>query len=116
MRHACPASRRIYRAVVVQIDALPALEPRLALSPRVLVVVRSASGRAPDAAVLRQAFGLSPSEALIALELYAGRSREEIAAVRGAAVGTVRQQVKTVLHKAGVSREADLLMAIRRLG
>lgn len=102
--------------VVVQIDALPALEPRLALSPRVLVVVRSASGRAPDAAVLRQAFGLSPSEALIALELYAGRSREEIAAARGAAVGTVRQQVKTVLHKAGVSREADLLMAIRRLG
>lgn len=102
-------------ATVVQIDAMPALEPRLTFSPRVLIVVRTASQRAPTTALLRRAFGFSQSEAAIALDLYAGRSREDIAAARGAALGTVRQQVKAILHKASVNREADLLIALRRL-
>jgi DNA-binding CsgD family transcriptional regulator len=38
-----------------------------------------------------------------------GASREEIARSRGRAVGTVRNQLKSIFSKLGVSREAELV-------
>jgi DNA-binding CsgD family transcriptional regulator len=104
------------RRLVLQINALPTLDWNFAFTPRVLVVARSASVRRPDAAVLRAAFGLTPSEAAIALALAAGGTREAIAEARGASVGTVRQQVKTIFAKVGVSREPELILAVQGLG
>jgi DNA-binding CsgD family transcriptional regulator len=101
--------------LVVQVDALPATDWALAFAPRVLVVVRSASTRPVSVAVLLRAFDLTATEAAIALDLAAGHSREAIALARRVSLATVRQQIKAILQKAGVSCEAELILAIKAL-
>lgn len=81
---------------------------------RLMVIVRQGPRR-PSADVLRLAFGLTQAEAEIALALAAGQPRELIAAHRGAALGTLRQQVKAIFAKVGVSREAELVVAVHGL-
>lgn len=102
--------------LVVQVDPLPSTDWGLAFAPRVLVVVRNASTRQAPLSVLLRAFDLTPAEAAVALDLAAGRSREAIASERRVSLSTVRQQVKAILQKAGVSREAELVLAIKALG
>jgi len=102
--------------LVVQVDPLPATDWGLAIAPKVLVVVRSASTRAVPMHVLLEAYDFTPTEAAIALDLAAGRSREAIAAARRVSLATVRQHIKAILQKAGVSREAELVLAIKALG
>jgi DNA-binding CsgD family transcriptional regulator len=102
--------------LVVQVDRLGPTDWGLALAPRVLVVVRSASTRAVPMDVLLKAFDFTPTEAAIALDLAAGRSREAIAVARRVSLATVRQQVKAILRKADVGREAELVLTIKALG
>jgi DNA-binding CsgD family transcriptional regulator/PAS domain-containing protein len=66
---------------------------------------------APD--LLRQLFGLSPAEAALAVELLRGKRVDEVAAVRGVRMPTVRTQLQSVLAKTGCERQSDL---VRRLG
>jgi DNA-binding CsgD family transcriptional regulator len=81
-----------------------------------LVVVRDPDAEAGDLAErLRALFGLTAAEAAVACELVAGRSPEEIAQVRGASVQTVRQQLKAVAAKMGVSRQAEIVAQIALL-
>lgn len=54
-------------------------------------------------------WGLTPAERDVALMALKGLSNEEIAAVRGAAEGTVRAQSARVFAKAGVSGRAQLM-------
>lgn len=54
------------------------------------------------------AWGLTPSERDVALLILKGLENKEIAAVRGAAPGTVRAQSARVYAKAGVSGRAQL--------
>lgn len=83
--------------------------------PRFLVIVKEGPGR-PSAELLRLAFGFTAAEAEIALALAAGKPRQRVALQRGVSLGTLRQQVKSIFAKAGVSREADLILAIQALG
>ncbi len=69
----------------------------------------------PAAAVLSRAFGLSPSETLIAQALAAGQTPGEVARNRGTRLGTVRQQVKTIMGKLDVHRQADLVRILSKL-
>ncbi len=54
-------------------------------------------------------WGLTPAERDVALMALKGLSNDEIAAVRGAAAGTVRAQSARVFAKAGVSGRAQLM-------
>lgn len=67
-------------------------------------------GEAQDAGRdrLMHIYGLTPTEAAIAVALIQGRSIRDIAAARGSTAETVRGQVKLVLHKTGSPRQADL--------
>lgn len=104
------------RPLNLQVDALPPTDWVLPFAPRVLVMVRSRSTRRASEDTVREAFGLTAREASIALELASGLSRETIAQARGVSLATVRQQIKTILQKAGVRREAELIVAVRDLG
>lgn len=73
-----------------------------------LVTVAETLPRLPVEA-LRHGFGLSPAEAEIAAALARGRSLEEIAVERAAALGTVRSQLKGVFTKLDVSSQAQLV-------
>ena len=86
------------------------------IAPRVLVVVRGPRGAAARrAAILSAAYGLTPAEAEIALQLADGKPPDVIATGRGVAVGTVRAQTKTILAKIGVRRQLELAARLNQL-
>lgn len=106
--HGLPLAASIY--------ALPATEWSLRHVPHVIVVLRARTTSAATlGAMLRTTYGLTQAEAEIAVAIDAGVERHAIAAARGAALGTVRQQIKTIFAKLGVRREAELLTLIAAL-
>ncbi|UVO54974.1 helix-turn-helix transcriptional regulator [Sphingomonas sp. SUN039] len=74
--------------------------------------------RAPDAALLRSLFDLTPAEARVAAGLAEGQSLEEIALASGIAFETVRKQLRGVFEKTGCNRQAEVatLLASVKVG
>ena len=74
--------------------------------------------RAPDLALLRSLFDMTPAEARVAAGLAEGRSLEEIALDGHVTVETVRKQLRGVFEKTGCSRQAEVatLLANVKLG
>jgi DNA-binding CsgD family transcriptional regulator len=64
---------------------------------------------------LAQMFGLTRAESSITSWLVSGRSIDEYAQYRGISLETARSQLKTVLSKTGMSRQAQLVAALARL-
>jgi DNA-binding CsgD family transcriptional regulator len=64
---------------------------------------------------LSQLFGLTPTESSVTNWLVAGRTIDEYAQHRGVSLATVRSQLKAVLSKTGMSRQAQLVAALSRL-
>ena len=58
---------------------------------------------------LRQAFGLSATEADVARLFFKTCNLQEVAALRQASLHTVRTQMKTIQSKTGASSQADLI-------
>jgi len=56
---------------------------------------------------------LTPAERRVLEHLCAGYSNKEIAATLGKAEPTVKHQVSSILHKAGLSSRARLIAALR---
>jgi DNA-binding CsgD family transcriptional regulator len=65
--------------------------------------------------VLRELYRLTPAETDVANGLLLGYTLEEIAGLRRSAVATVRQQLKSVLHKTGTARQGDLVRLLMTL-
>jgi len=59
--------------------------------------------------ILAEDFGLSPSEAAICELVADGNPPEQIAALRGSAVATVRTQLKKIMAKTGSHSQVDLV-------
>jgi DNA-binding CsgD family transcriptional regulator len=100
------------------VDVMPLPRQRLELrfDARALLVVRSQAGdEGRRAAVLRDSFGFTPAEVEIALALARGMKAEAIASRRGVSVGTVRVQIKSLLAKAGVNRQVELVARLTRI-
>jgi DNA-binding CsgD family transcriptional regulator len=81
----------------------------------ILVVTLPEMPRLPEAATLRAAFGLTPAEARVALALAGGADAKAIAAASGTSADTVRLQVKAVLAKTGMPRQAALVALLHRM-
>jgi len=81
--------------------------------PAVIIYVSEAATRrlASDQLVAR-IFGLSPTEARLAMHLANGMSLAEAAAALGLAESSVRTYTKYVFAKLGVSRQADLVRLV----
>ena len=100
------------------VDVMPLPRQRLELrfDARALLVVRSETGNEQRrATVLRDNFGFTPAEVQIALALVRGMKAEAIAKERGVSVGTVRVQIKSLLAKAGVNRQMELVARVARI-
>jgi DNA-binding CsgD family transcriptional regulator len=82
-------------AVLVTIDV-----PRAAARPEVL------------AAHLQEAFGLSPSEADIAIRLADGATTSEISEQRRSTIATVRTQVKNIMFKMDARKQGDVVRTV----
>lgn len=102
--------------VLCELFRLPRREWDFGFDPRVLVVARRAADiPAARAAPLRSALGLTAAEAEIALRLANGEAREDIAAERGTSAQTLGTQIKSILRKSDVGREAELTALVNRL-
>jgi DNA-binding CsgD family transcriptional regulator len=69
----------------------------------------------PHCGMLEQAFGLTQTEAEVAIGVAAGRTLSKIAAERGVKIGTVRAHLKTIFSKTHSRTQADLTRVVMRL-
>lgn len=88
-------------------------EIRALLGPgrgRAALLTLADPARAPrlDPQTLRQAFGLTPAEAAVALGILDGAEPRRIAAETGVGIATVRSHLLRVFEKTGVHRQVDL--------
>jgi len=75
----------------------------------ILIVTPLTLHTPPNAAVLQTLFDLTPAEARVARGIGEGRTVEAIAEAFGLSRETIRSQLKAVLGKTGVGRQADLV-------
>lgn len=102
--------------LVLEVAPLPRQEHSLLCEPRALVLVRGGHADPERGkALLQAAYRLSPAEADIALRLADGLSPEAIAAIRGASLGTVRSQLRSIYAKLGAHHLGELLARVNQL-
>lgn len=102
--------------VALEVVALPSAPFQFGFVPRVLVIApRREDSSKRRAAILRAAYGLTPAETEVALQLAAGNTAERISADRNVALGTVRVQIKAIQRKLNVRRQVELVAAINKL-
>lgn len=65
--------------------------------------------------VLRSLYNFTHSEAEIANGLLMTYTTEEIALLRRVSIGTVRQQIKTMLHKTATTRQSEMMRLLMAL-
>jgi len=81
-----------------------------------VVAVRNGGAKSPRLAErVRALFRLGPAEADIAVQLAHGYDIQEIAAVRGVTINTIRTQLASAMVKVGVRRQAELVAAVAGL-
>lgn len=60
-------------------------------------------------------FALTPSEAKVALALYAGQEADELAELRNVAIGTIRSQIKSLLSKTRMRNQKRLIALLSQI-
>jgi DNA-binding CsgD family transcriptional regulator/PAS domain-containing protein len=69
----------------------------------------------PAAALLEQAFGLTPAEARLAAKLAAGATLPAISRSEKVSRETLRSRLKAIFDKTGTSRQAELALLLSRI-
>ncbi len=82
----------------------------------VLTLVDPNDRPAPAPGLWREAFNLTPCEAALAALLMAGHSLESAAATRDCRPATLRVHLRGIFAKTDVSRQADLVALLARIG
>jgi DNA-binding CsgD family transcriptional regulator/PAS domain-containing protein len=80
--------------------------------PLAMVIVTDPDAQSVSASDLADCFGLSPAESRLALALMTGKKLADIALVFGVRITTLRTQLSSILRKAGVKRQIDLLRVL----
>jgi len=81
----------------------------------ILVIADSDAMQPPSAATLRLVYDLTPAEARLAMALGSGTDLAAYAATADVSKETVRNQLKAVFGKVGVSRQAELAAVLSAL-
>jgi DNA-binding CsgD family transcriptional regulator len=80
--------------------------------PMALIIVVDPEARRPKADDLSAYFGLSLAECRLAVQLMSGKPLGAIAAESGASMATLRSQLRSILKKIKVERQADLFLVL----
>ena len=80
--------------------------------PMALIIVVDPEARCPKADDLSAYFGLSFAESRLAIQLMSGKPLGVIAAESGASTATLRTQLRSILKKVNVERQAELLLVL----
>lgn len=84
-------------------------------STALVVIVDPELGAVPDTTVLRQLFGLTRSEADVAVRVMLGESPRQIAETLSVSFNTVRTHLSHVYDKTDTHRQSDLVRLLVRL-
>jgi len=95
--------------VIHMIPIVAKARDRLGSDGILMLVAESENVSIPDGDLLRLLFDLTPTEALLTRNIVEGATLADVAVARGVSEATVRTQLKSIFHKTGVSRQADLL-------
>jgi|GEM_PF-6197589 len=81
-----------------------------------LVLHRAVEPNTPHVpGLLRQAFGLTRAEAVVATMIAGGHTPAEIATHRNVSVETIRAQLRVLYAKTGTNRQAELVRLVHRV-
>ena len=80
-----------------------------------LIIVVDPEARCPKADDLSAYFGLSFAESRLAIQLMSGKPLGAVAAESGASKATLRSQLRSILKKIKVERQADLFLVLGRV-
>jgi DNA-binding CsgD family transcriptional regulator len=80
--------------------------------PAAILFVRDPEYATPQAAALRELFGLTPAEASLAAALARGQSLDRVATSQGITLHTARGYLKSVFAKTGTNRQSQLVALI----
>jgi len=80
----------------------------------VLAITPETAPRLPGVE-LEKLYSLTPSEGRVATAIAGGKTVREVAKENGTSVGTVRNQLKAIYSKMGVSRQSDLVIVISNI-
>jgi DNA-binding CsgD family transcriptional regulator/tetratricopeptide (TPR) repeat protein len=112
----CPrrSSARALQVLVAPAQSSPALAlDRAERSARVVVIVSDPDDAPlPDASVLERLFDLTPTQARLAAAIASGLTSAEYADEYGVRVSTARQQLKELMARVGVHRQAELVRVL----
>jgi DNA-binding CsgD family transcriptional regulator len=106
---AIPATHELPARIVHVIPVRKTANVMFAAAACMLVITAVARPKIASAGLLADLFDLTPAEARVAHGIAAGKTVNEVANEAGLAATTVRQQLKSVFGKTGVSRQADLV-------
>lgn len=81
----------------------------------VLILVDLHRAPEPKPEVLRKMFGLTPTEAKIAIEIARGDSPADIAKEHGVSITTIRFHLSSVLSKTRTQRQSELVALLARV-
>jgi PAS domain-containing protein/DNA-binding CsgD family transcriptional regulator len=83
--------------------------------PMALIIVVDPEARCPKADDLSAYFGLSFAESRLAIQLMSGKQLGAMAAESGTSTATLRTQLRSILKKVKVERQADLFLVLARV-
>jgi DNA-binding CsgD family transcriptional regulator len=82
---------------------------------KMILLLDPSRAAAPSAAILRNAFGLTPTEVDVAQQIATGRDLTEIAQKRGVSLGTLRVQLRSIFSKTSTNRQGQLVALLAGL-
>jgi DNA-binding CsgD family transcriptional regulator len=97
------------------LHAVPIGDNPEAGSLTVLILVDLEDTPRPTPDTLQKIFGLTPTEAKLAIEIACGKSLDEIAKSHGATIATVRKHLAALFAKTHTHRQADLMALLARV-
>jgi DNA-binding CsgD family transcriptional regulator len=106
---AIPATQGRVPLIIHLVPVLGAGQDIFSQAAFVAVVTPIDRGAVPTANVLQGLFDLTPAEARVARAIAEGDTIADIAPSLGVAEGTIRTQLKAVLAKTGLHRQAELV-------
>ncbi|MGY3133808.1 DNA-binding CsgD family transcriptional regulator [Bradyrhizobium sp. USDA 4501] len=106
---AVAATEEMSALIVHVVPVRGAANDVFSLASCVLIVTHVSQPAIVSPDVIQGLFDLTPAEARVARGIAAGDTIEGLAIKSGVTVGTIRQQLKSVFGKTGVSRQAELV-------
>lgn len=110
MRVARPSGKLPY---TLSVRAVGVHEHDFGSEASVVVILQDLAAREErKVATLKQLFGFTPAEAVLASAIASGHSLASVANLQGISGATARVHLKSIFRKAGVNRQADLVRVI----